>query len=287
MDATTDIIAAARTGGPVAEFTRTADPPTGLIAAQARTTAAFRIMLDGSCLVLPGPGTLNRFAPFELEAGEMALFGPGIVHGIRTTDREIRSVYGGYLLGRRQPHPVLRSLPDVARIPVRAGCSFEFQALVTMLGDELDRRPPGSTELTPSLADAALTYILRTWLRHRVEDGTWSALDRDTVIAPALRAMHDRIKHPWTVSELAAVSGLSRAAFARRFTASVGKPPLAYLTDVRLSKAAKLLRQTDDSIARIAEAVGYGSQIALTRAFRREEGVTPGYYRALRNNSVV
>ena len=74
-------------------------------------------MLDGACLVVPGPGTLNRFAPFVLEAGEMALFGPGIVHGIRATDREIQSVYGGYLLGRRQPPPGLPRLPDFARCP--------------------------------------------------------------------------------------------------------------------------------------------------------------------------
>lgn len=286
MDATAEILTAVRVGEPVAEFTRSTDSRSRLIAAPAGTAAAFRIMLDGSGQVVPvlgtpgRPGTPGSFTPFVLEAGDMALFGPGIVHGLSVGSGVIRSVYGGYLLGRRQPHPALRRLPAVTRIPMRAGCSIEFQALVTMLGDELDRRPPGSTELTTSLADAAMTYILRTWLRHRAPDGTWSAPDADAMIAPALQAIHDRMEHPWTVAELASVTGLSRAAFARRFTALVGKPPLAYLTDLRLAKAARLLRQTDDSIARIAEAVGYGSQIALTRAFRRVEGVTPGSYRS-------
>lgn len=289
VDATVGLLAAARAGEPFAEFSVTTGPRTSRTAAAvaARTTAAFRIVLDGSCEVFPLPGILGTatatFAPFVLEAGDMALFGPGVTHGISTTDADIRSVHGGYLLGRRQPHPVLRRLPEVTHIPVRASCPIEFQALVTMLSDELEQRPPGCTELTPSLADAVLAYTLRTWLRHREEDGNWSVPDADAVITPALQAMHDRLGHPWSVAELAALSGLSRAAFARRFTASVGKPPLAYLTDVRLSRAARLLRQTDHSIARIAEAVGYGSQIALTRAFRRQEGVTPGYYRALRN----
>jgi AraC-like DNA-binding protein len=291
VDATADILAAVRVGEPFAEFSSATDPRAGAIASAPRATASVRIVLDGSCRVVPfprtpgTPGTPGSFAPFVLEAGEMALFGPGVAHGVCAVDAEARSLHGGYLIGRRQPHPVLRGLPDVSRIPMRAGCPLEFQTLVAMLGDELDRRAPGSTELTPSLADAVLTYTLRAWLRHRAQDGTWSTPNADAVLAPALQAMHERMAHPWSVAELASVSGLSRAAFARRFTASVGRPPLAHLTDLRLSMAARLLRQTDDSIARIAEAVGYGSQIALTRAFRREEGVTPGYYRSLRKTS--
>ncbi|MFE9328932.1 helix-turn-helix domain-containing protein [Nocardia sp. NPDC052278] len=212
----------------------------------------------------------------------MALFGPRVVHTLvahNLADQAgsaVESLYCGYLQGPRQPHPLLRDLANITYIPVRAACPIEFESLLRFLRLELEdsKQPP---DLTPALVEASLTYVLRAWRRNHARDT--SSPHADTVVARALRAMHTHIEHPWTVAELAAVAGLSRAAFAQRFTTAIGQPPLAYLTSVRLAEAAKLLRDTDRPITQIARVTGYSSTITLTRAFRREQGITPGAYR--------
>jgi AraC-like DNA-binding protein len=254
-----------------------------------KAAVSFRIMLEGSCRVVPLPGATHSFEPIVLGPGDMALFGPGMTHGISAIDvldrvpshppatTSAESLFCGYRQGMGQSHPVLQRLPAVSYIPVRTACSKEFQSLLRLVRHELDNGENAHSGPTPALIDVALTYLLRTWLRHNAQDRSPS--HPDPVIARALRAMYARIEYPWTVAELAAVAGLSRAAFARRFTKFIGQPPLAYLTAVRLAEATNLLRQTDKSITQIAHATGYGSQITLTRAFHREHGTTPGAYR--------
>jgi AraC-like DNA-binding protein len=284
-----EIVAALRDGEPIAELTRSADPVVRPLLYRDRAAASFRVMLEGSCRVVPLPGAARSFEPIVLEPGDMALFGPGVTHGISAigvVDRTAphwpaaaptESLFCGYRQGMRQSHPVLQGLPAVSHIPARTACSNEFQGLLRLVRDELDNGNSPHSGPAPGLIDAALTYLLRTWLRHSAHNGYPS--HADPVIARALRAMHARIEYPWTVAELADVVGLSRAAFARRFTKLLGQPPLGYLTAVRLAEATKLLRQTDKSIAQIAHATGYGSQITLTRAFHREHGTTPSAYR--------
>ncbi|MFC7589846.1 helix-turn-helix transcriptional regulator [Nonomuraea antimicrobica] len=91
--------------------------------------------------------------------------------------------------------------------------------------------------------------------------------------------MHRDPSHPWSVADLGARVGLSRAAFARRFAALVGQPPLAYLTWWRLAGAGRLLRDTDAPLSEIAARVGYGSEFAFANAFKRQYGLAPGRYR--------
>jgi AraC-like DNA-binding protein len=98
----------------------------------------------------------------------------------------------------------------------------------------------------------------------------WALALSDPQIGTALRAIHDGLARPWTVQELGAVAGLSRAAFARRFTELVAQPPMAYLTWWRLTTAARLLTTDDAPLARIAKQVGYASEYAFANAFKRE-----------------
>jgi AraC-like DNA-binding protein len=94
--------------------------------------------------------------------------------------------------------------------------------------------------------------------------------------------MYNNPKHPWTVANLAAAAGISRATFARRFTALVGEPPIAFLTAWRVALAADLLETSEATIAAVAHRVGYSTPFALSAAFKRVNGVSPAAYRARR-----
>lgn len=100
------------------------------------------------------------------------------------------------------------------------------------------------------------------------------------MVAEALRLLHDDPAHPWTVAELATGIGASRATLARRFTAAVGEPPMAYLAGWRTALAADLLRRTDATVGSIARKVGYANAFALSVAFKRRRGTTPTEHRS-------
>lgn len=107
----------------------------------------------------------------------------------------------------------------------------------------------------------------------------------DPKVARALGLLQAEPAKRWTVERLARAVGLSRAAFARRFAAVSGRSPLRYLTELRLALAASLLESTDDSLAELAARVGYTSEFAFSRAFKRQHGVAPGSFRRLRRGA--
>ena len=110
-------------------------------------------------------------------------------------------------------------------------------------------------------------------------DASAAALD-DGPVGAALRAMHRQPAKAWSVAELAAIAGLSRAAFARRFAELVGEPPLTYLTNWRIKLARELLREPSITLAQVASEVGYANEYAFSAAFKRHAGDPPGRWRA-------
>jgi AraC-like DNA-binding protein len=132
------------------------------------------------------------------------------------------------------------------------------------------------------LLDLLLIAVLRTWFsRPDSAAPAWYRAHADPVVGQALRLIQHQPEKPWTVAGLATGTGVSRAALARRFTSTVGEPPMAYLAAWRLALAADLLRQQPDStIGAVARQVGYGSSFALSTAFKREYGVSPQQYRS-------
>src|SRR5262249_13175306 len=132
------------------------------------------------------------------------------------------------------------------------------------------------------LLDLLLIAVLRAWFAHVGADAPpWYRAQSDSIVGRALRMLHRRPEHPWTVATLAAESGVSRAALARRFTELAGEPPISYLTSLRLDLAADLLRDSDATIGTIARQVGYGSSFALSSAFKRVRGISPQHHREL------
>jgi AraC-like DNA-binding protein len=153
--------------------------------------------------------------------------------------------------------------------------------LVGYLAEEIIKDEPGQEAVLDRLLDLLLIAVLRTWFaRPEAEAPGWYRAHSDPVVGPALRLIRGNAAHPWTVATLAAASGVSRAGLARRFKELVGEPPMAFLTNWRLTLAADLLREPDATVGSVARQVGYGSPFALSVAFKRVRGVSPQQYRA-------
>ncbi len=311
MDVLADVLAAMRVGTPVAAYTE-AHAPWGL-RFDHTTGAAFHVVLQGSCWLTPLPGNPG-FDPVELGPGDVVLLGRGVPHAMVSApglpliafrpSRPAPSipfgsvsipgpgarstiVCGAYRLRRHRPHPLLRDLPEVVHISAVPGRHPSLRAMVQLLGEEVETRPPGAAVVAPSLVDTLLVYMLRAWLQETAQTVGWSGALADSVTARALAAIHGEPARAWTVEQLGAAAGLSRAAFARRFTALVGEPPLTYLTRWRMTTAMQLLRETDKPLGQVASAIGYGSAFAFAKAFRREYDMTPGDYRSSARASVA
>lgn len=171
---------------------------------------------------------------------------------------------------------LLHALPAVLVVPAEDSPSSS----VEMVAEEIARDRPGQQMVLDRLLDLMLVSALRSWFD---EPGTnapaWCRALDDPVVGPALRLLHDTPVHPWTVADLANKVGVSRAALARRFTALVGEPPMAYLTSWRIALAADLLRETDHTVGTIARKVGYANAFALSVAFKRLRGTRPSDHR--------
>ncbi|MGW3497367.1 AraC family transcriptional regulator [Streptomyces sp. NPDC001020] len=175
-------------------------------------------------------------------------------------------------IGRR----LLNTLPVVLVRPAAEGSD----PLIGLLAKEVVRDEPGQELVLDRLLDLLLINVLRGWLADP-ESGApaWHRAQSDPVVGPALRLLHDSPAHAWTVESIARKVGVSRAQLARRFTAVVGEPPMAYLAGWRLTLAADLLREPDMTLATVARRVGYSSGFALSSAFKRVRGISPQEHR--------
>ena len=132
------------------------------------------------------------------------------------------------------------------------------------------------------LADILVIQAIRTWLESvRKEEQGWIAALHDRHVGKAMSLMHRQPERDWRVESLALEVGMSRSGFSARFTSMVGESVKQYLTGLRMQLAHRELRKTTDALAKIAERVGYQSEPAFSRAFKREVGVPPGAVRKL------
>ncbi|MCX4982403.1 AraC family transcriptional regulator [Streptomyces sp. NBC_00572] len=316
MDVVSDAISAVRIGRPSSQRVRVAGSWCTRLAPY--DGAGFHVVLEGNCWLLPdggdpvelGPGdavllphgTGHVIAEGPADAARLAravsferwLDGTGSrpPPPVATEDgTAVEMLCGKYRLDRSHVHPLLAELPALVHLPNRAADGTDradpgLRSAIDLLGREVGERLPGSGVALPSLLDLLLVYMIRSWTAENAGPasragtaGTWPAALGDPVTAAALRALHTDPAAPWTNDLLAAEAGVSRPTLARRFTALVGRPPMAYLTWWRLTRAAALLRDTRDPLASVARRVGYSTPYALSHAFRREFGTTPGQYR--------
>jgi AraC-like DNA-binding protein len=194
---------------------------------------------------------------------------------------ETRIVCGFLGCDRLETNPLAGALPPVLRFDVRQQSaaawiksSFEFAA------DEIAARRVGSETMLAKLSEVLFVEALRRYVEELPEEQTgWLAGLKDPFVSRALSLLHGGVAKQWTVDDLGREVGLSRSALADRFTRLLGEPPMRYLARWRIQVAAHELRNTETPLARIAEQVGYESEAAFNRAFKRSFGVPPATWR--------
>ncbi|WP_407288986.1 AraC family transcriptional regulator [Streptomyces sp. BP-8] len=306
MDILTEALSSMRTGLPTSVRTD-GRAPWGL-RLPCVAGAGFHVVLYGTCWLVPLENAPPHTEPIALSPGDVVFLRDGRGHILAdhpSTPAEVERpeqfrpgspvgtvklggdgaltslLCGNYHLDQGRPHPLVRQLPEVIHLRTRHGRHPELSAAVQLLGMELENPRIGSAGIVPTLIDSLLLYILRAWLEDQPPAAArgWAAALGDSAVAPALAAIHGDPSAPWTVESLADRAGLSRAAFARRFAALVGEPPMAYLTRWRMTTAARLLRESDNPLIAVAAQAGYSSEFAFAKAFKREYGLAPGGYR--------
>jgi AraC-like DNA-binding protein len=248
------------------------------------------VALAGGDLVVVPHGTghtltdslATKARPLAEMAGRRASEGGCVVmRGGGGKGAETQLVCGSFRFERRDAHPLLELLPLLIHLrPAETPAAEWLEATLRFLAWETRESKPGTETIVSRLTDVLFVQVLRAWIETAPEGrGGWLGALRDRPIGTALALVHRSPERDWTNASLAEAVGMSRSRFAARFTALVGEPPLTYLSRWRLETAAGLLQDGALGLAEIAARVGYESEAAFSKAFRRRFGSPPGAYR--------
>jgi AraC-like DNA-binding protein len=263
--------------------------------------ARFGMVVRGSCLL----EVEGQRGPVPLSAGDCYVLAHGTPYVLRDEPRSptvscaavVRDKIGGvvelggsgmpatvlcgwFIFDAQAARPLLDLLPVLLHVRMDQARAQALQGTLQLLAMETCAPGLGSSLVVSRLADILFVQAVRAHTAAAGEGDTdWLDALADARIGPALRAMHKEIGRPWTVGALADTVQLSRSAFALRFRQRVGQAPLEYLTRWRMHKAGHLLRQEGMALGQVADRVGYESEAAFCKAFKRATGVTPGAWR--------
>lgn len=266
----------------------------------------FHLITEGDCVV-----ELQGEPALRLQAGDAVVFPQGHAHRMASEPglppargaplHEVLSrrprllAYGGggaktrllcgYLAcDTRFARLLLAGLPPVLRVNLRgSNAGAWLEASVRYAVAEARSPRPGGAGVLAKLSEVLFIEVLRLWIeQHSAGRTGWLAGVGDRIVGAALNALHQRPAHPWTLEELARAAGTSRSVLAERFMQLVGTSPMQYLIQWRMLLAANLLRRSNASLTQIAGDVGYQTDTAFIRAFRREYGTPPAAWRRQR-----
>jgi AraC-like DNA-binding protein len=271
--------------------------------ARLRHVSIFHLIAEGSCsfeiaagerrslsagdIVLIPFGSEHRLWEGDAEMVPVdQLYRPGPLRGMWTINhggggQRTRMVCGFIESAEFLFAPVFRSLPSV--LIERTG-DDKVSALITSTVREIltlaETAAPGTELMLGRLMESLFIEVLRRYAsRLPVRATGWFAALNDPIVSRAMQLIHDDPSRRWTVDELARKVGASRSVLAERFQSVMGKAPIEYVTAWRMQLAADAIRNSDDSLATIAADVGYDSEAAFNRAFKRVTGITPGRWR--------
>jgi len=244
---------------------------------------SYHILLSGSCWGGLEDGPRVRMSPGDVmperseaprRCAEALLLGP-------EGPRDTTFVCGFLGCDLRPFNPLVASLPRCMHLPDMAGgwlAWFPQQAVA----ESMKARAGWETVLT-RMAELMFIEVVRQHIEQLpARQVGWLAGVRDAVVGPALVRLHERPAHRWTLAELARATACSRSVLAERFAHLVGIPPILYLTRWRLQLAAEQLLGSSAKVATVASRVGYESEAAFSRAFKRETGMSPAAWRKAR-----
>ena len=251
--------------------------------------------------------------PIPLTGGDCFLLAPGSSYALRDDPRtQARSFceiaptngsnvisYGGggapttiisgwFRFGQMSIKPLRRLLPELILVRADQAQSLALHTTLQLLASEMAQPSPGVEVMVNRLADILFIQCVRAHIALNSETCKGGLLRAifDPQIGAALRAMHEKVENPWTVETLAAAAGMSRSAFALRFKETLRETPLEYLTNWRMYKATGFLQERDKKLIDIAKSVGYDSDAAFSKAFRRVIGIAPRQYRRSANEAI-
>lgn len=283
-----------------------ADAAAPLLEPGAERVVIYHLITEGECFV-----EMDGEPPVHLGAGDVVVFPQGHAHRMSSqpgvtpalgkrldavlTRRPRQLDFGGggaatrmicgYLACEaRLARILLAGLPPLLRVNVRgSNAGVWLEASVRYALAEARSPRPGGAGVLAKLAEVLFIEVLRQHMNEQSEGRTgWLAGVGDRIVGPALKALHHKPAHAWTLEELARAAGTSRSVLAERFQHLVGSSPMQYLTQWRMLLAANLLCRSNAPLARIAEDVGYQTDTAFSRAFRREFGSPPAAWRRQR-----
>lgn len=312
MDVVSDVLRVVRLSGVVVFHTELtapwglAVPPAAALAKllrlETRRLIAFHAVAMGSCVSL-----LDGVE--HLAEGDVVMYPQGDSHVLASDETVVPTPVGGLLpaIDRERPQVVRHGgggsltrlvcgfvhCDEAVFDPLSAGlpkvlCGrsrgddgpTSLHGLLQLALAEAATPRPGTTTLLTRLTELMFVEVLRTFIEALPSEHTgWFAGLRDPVVGRALQQLHADPRRDWTVEELGRAVGLSRSALVDRFNALIGQPPMTYLTHWRIQLATQLLRDSRASVASIAEEVGYASEAAFNRAFRRVVGQPPAAWR--------
>jgi AraC-like DNA-binding protein len=195
--------------------------------------------------------------------------------------KRTRMVCGFLGCAKGEGNPVISSLPALLRLNVEQGAAAEWiRSTFHYAAEEVAAGRPGSETVLSKLSELLFVETVRRHAESLPEGQTgWLAGLRDPFVARALALLHRDTARHWTVEDLGREIGLSRSALADRFIRFIGVPPMHYLADWRMQVATEKLRNTNGSLAQVAQIVGYESEAAFSRAFKKAFGVAPATWR--------
>jgi AraC-like DNA-binding protein len=315
MDALSEILNSVKLNGAVffsAEFSApwgVTEPASSKLAVQFGTGAEhmvlYHFLIDGGAFVqIPDGQSL------ELIPGDVVIFPHGDAHHVTSArasvppfpnyginskiqSRDLRPLQAGgggdisrFVCGYLtcDPslcQPILNGLPAVFKVNIRTDPTGRWmENSILHVVQEAATGRAGSGAMLAKLSEALFVDTLRRYVDGLPLDQMgWLAGTRDAIVGKSLGLLHSRIAHPWTIADLADEVGISRSALTERFTKYLSQPPMTYLTRWRLQLAARSLEKTSHGVAEIAASVGYESEAAFNRAFKREFGWPPARYR--------
>ncbi|WP_050997904.1 helix-turn-helix transcriptional regulator [Dyella japonica] len=218
----------------------------------------------------------------ELETGDLVIFPHGAPHRLLDAQggdaAHTSLICGEFRFVGSGQHPLNLALPSCLIIHA-SQASAPFRQLATAMADVVHADCAGRHVLLNKLADALFTLAICDYSRQTAgRQGLFASL-ADPRIARVLQAVHDHPGKAWTMQSMAALACMSRSAFAERFTQLMKLPPIQYVTQWRVSVAEQLLRDRQQSVAGIAQQLGYSSEAAFRRLFKRVSGICPGRVR--------